>query len=186
MRYVTTICPIQDPQGCCPYLLCLAGGKQLTNFNTRFKTLAKNYSLKPLTATEVRKRASTEAARNLSSPEAALVTRQLFHSTETDARFYQALSGPSHASEAFLNLKKMRQKRKYSPPAPAPVSSNCPSHPQLSPDQAEVTTSHPNVSPDLDVTPSRQVDVTPSTNLSPLNNPTTKKRRPLTLEEEEM
>ena len=97
--YVTTIHPIQDRQGCCPYLLCLAGGKQLTNFNTRFKTLAKNYGLKPLTATEVCKRASTEAARNLSSLEAALVTRQLFHSTETDARFYQALSGPSHASE---------------------------------------------------------------------------------------
>ena len=49
--YVTTICPCLDPQKTCSFLLCLAGGEQLTNFNARFKRLAKTYSLKPLTAT---------------------------------------------------------------------------------------------------------------------------------------
>ena len=32
----------------------------------------------------------------------SLVTRQLSHSAQTDAQFYQALSGPSHAAEAFV------------------------------------------------------------------------------------
>ena len=40
------------------------------------------------------------------------MTRQLSHSTETDARFYQALSGASHAAEAFVSLNKMRKERK--------------------------------------------------------------------------
>ena len=115
--YVTIVRPSQDPSGKCPFLLCLDGGRQITNFSTRFRTLAKNYGLTPITATDVRKRASTEAARHLSSPEAALVTRQLSHNTETDARFYQALLGPSHAAEAFLSLNRMRQDRKVLKPS---------------------------------------------------------------------
>ena len=110
--YVTVVRPSQDPSQKSPYLLCLDGGKQITNFNARFKVLAKRFGISPITATGVRKRASTEAARHLSSQEATLVTRQLSHSTETDARFYQALSGPSHAAEAFVSLNKMRQVRK--------------------------------------------------------------------------
>ena len=54
--YITTILPNLNPQKTCPFLLWLAGGEQLSNFNTRFKTLAKTYGLKPLTATEVLKR----------------------------------------------------------------------------------------------------------------------------------
>ena len=132
--YVTTIRPCLDPQKTCPFLLCLAGGEQLTNFNSRFKTLAKTYGLKPLTATEVRKRASTEAAKNLGTPEAALVTRQLSHSAQTDARFYQALSGPSHAAEAFISLNRMRQERKHpDPPTSTPVSSAEVSSKQVNP-----------------------------------------------------
>ena len=110
--YVTVVRPSQDPGQKCPYLLCLDGGKQLLNFNARFKTLAKSFSITPITAMGVRKRASTEAAHHLSSQEATLVTQQLSHSAETDARFYQALSGPSHAAEAFVSLNKMRQMKK--------------------------------------------------------------------------
>ena len=51
--YVTTIRPSQDPNGSSAFLLCLTGRKQLANFNSRFKTLAKHYALTPLTATSV-------------------------------------------------------------------------------------------------------------------------------------
>lgn len=57
--YITAIRPTQDPNGISRYLLCLAGGTQLTNVNTHFKSLAKHYSMTPLTATSVQKRGST-------------------------------------------------------------------------------------------------------------------------------
>ena len=58
-----------------------------------------------------------ERQQRLSSPKAALVMRQLSHSTETDACFYQALSGSSHTAEAYISLNRMRQERKKLKPS---------------------------------------------------------------------
>ena len=107
--YVTCVRPLQDKDNNCPYLLCLSGGKQLNNFHVRFRTLTKRFSLPHLTATRVRKIAATEAALNMSGADAALITRQLSHSVETDVRFYQALSGSHHAATAFHAMEQMRK-----------------------------------------------------------------------------
>lgn len=111
--------------------------RQLTNFSTCFMTLAKNYGL---TAANVRKRTSTEAAHHLSSPKAALVMRQLSHSTETDACFYQALSGSSHTAEAYISLNRMRQERKKLKPSGHTLAT--PGHALATPNHALSTPSH--------------------------------------------
>ena len=82
--------------------------------------------------------------------------RQLSHSTETDARFYQALSGPSHAAEAFISLNRMRKERKDLKPS---------GHVLSTPSHALAT-------------------VSPTTSQSDVHSPI-KKRVPFTTEEEE-
>lgn len=104
LAYATTMRLFLDPENKSPYLLCLSGGRQMANFNSRFKTLSQRYGFEPMTATRVRKIAATEAALKLSGPEAALVTKQLSHTPETDAKYYQALTGPQHAAFAVKCL----------------------------------------------------------------------------------
>ena len=91
--YATTMRLFLDLDNKCTCLLCLTGGRQLLNFNARFRTLAKRYGFEPIMATKVREIVATEAALKLSGPQATLVTKQLSHTPKTDAKFDQALSG---------------------------------------------------------------------------------------------
>jgi hypothetical protein len=111
LAYVTTMRRFLDPQNNSPYLLCLSGGRQLTTFNARLKTLSKNYGFEHMTATKVRKITATEAALKLTGPQAALVSKQLSHTPDTDAKFYQPLSGPQHAALAVSFLSKDKPKK---------------------------------------------------------------------------
>ena len=79
-----------------------------------------------MTATKVCKIAATEATLTLSGPQAALVTKQLAHTPETDAKFYQAISGPQHAALAVRYLSEGRKSENASEPQPKPEGKSRP------------------------------------------------------------
>ena len=47
--------------------------------------------------------------------EAQVVTKQLSHSAQTHERYYAAISGPSHAAEAFHTMGKLRKEASQKP-----------------------------------------------------------------------
>lgn len=63
-----------------------------------FRVLEKHYGFSHLTSTTMRKITSTEATLNLPGQEAVLVTRQLSHSSQKMAQYYQTLHGAHHAA----------------------------------------------------------------------------------------
>ena len=89
----------------------------INKINFTFYDVGKKLWSNPNYSDKVRKKASKEAAHPLSRPETAVVTRQLCHSMQTDDRYYQALSGPSYAAEAFIMFNRMRQERKKLKPS---------------------------------------------------------------------
>ena len=134
LTYATTMRIYLDPENKSQYFLSLTDGRKLQNFNTRFKTLSKRYGFEPMTATKVRKIAATEATLKLSGPQAALVTKQLAHTPDTDAKFYQAISGPQHAALAVKYLSEGRKSGKAEPQPKPEAASNPMPNPNPNPE----------------------------------------------------
>ena len=56
-----------------------------------------------------RKIGATEAISHLSAPKAALVTSQMRHTQQTEARHYRAIVGSHHAAWAFNEMEALRK-----------------------------------------------------------------------------
>ena len=68
------------------------------------------YGLQLPSATRVRKiGATTVAVKYGQSPKASLVTRQMSHSLNTEATYYQAIVGDQHAATAYTTMAELQQ-----------------------------------------------------------------------------
>ena len=80
--------------------------------SSRIKKLGTKYGLSLPSASRVRKIGATSVALHLgNSTQAHLVTMQMSHSVNTDAQYYQAIVGDSHAMSAFKSMTELRNRR---------------------------------------------------------------------------
>lgn len=123
--YVCLIRPQCDPNGLSEKLLVFPGAKCIKNLNYKLQTLGRKYGLNVPTATKMRKIGATSVALNVTGPKSTLVTRQLSHSIETDARFYQALESDQHAVAAFTTMETLRRGQAVQPEPQTDEGSPC-------------------------------------------------------------
>ena len=113
--YVEVLRPHCDPNDQCQNLLVLPYGKKIGKLNNLLKSLGDKYGIKLPSATRVRKIGATSTVKNVSGPSTSLVQRQLSHSSETDNRFYQAITGKDDAAKAFRIMETLRLNTSTSP-----------------------------------------------------------------------
>lgn len=109
-QYIHLVRPLQDTQGKSNHLFLLSGSRPITKLSTKLKSLGVKYGLSLPTASRVRKIGATAVALNLGdSTKAHLVTRNMSHSVNTSAQYYQAIVGDSHAATAFETMSQLRE-----------------------------------------------------------------------------
>ena len=108
-QYIHLVQPLQDPQGVSKNLFVPSGACPITKLSTKLKNLGTKYGLNLPNASHVRKIGVTAMALNLGDlTKAHLVTRNMSHSLNTSAEYYQAIVGDSHAAEAFEAMSQLR------------------------------------------------------------------------------
>ena len=85
------------------------GGEPVEKVQALMESLAKKFGFKPLSATMGRKIGATEAISHLSAPKTALVTSQMRHTQQTEARHYRAIVVSRHAAWAFNEMEALRK-----------------------------------------------------------------------------
>lgn len=109
-QYVHQIRPLQDPEGISTNLFIVSGGRPLSKLSSRLKALGGKYTLNLPSASRVRKIGATSVAMNLgNTAKAHLVTRNMSHSLNTNAEYYQAVVGDTHAVTAFETMSELRE-----------------------------------------------------------------------------
>ena len=105
-----TVRTLQDPLGKSPYLFVLCGARQILNLSSCIKTVGAKYGLTLPSASRVRKIGATQVALQLGdSAKVNLVTRQMSHSVNTVAQYYQAIVGNQHATTAYETMTRLRK-----------------------------------------------------------------------------
>ena len=111
-HYVATVRKAQIGEGSTDpkTLFVLCGGRGIKSLSSRLKVVGSTYGLQLPNATRVRKIGATTVAMKCGqTPEASLVTRQMSHSLNTEATYYQAIVGDSHAARAYSTMKQLQQ-----------------------------------------------------------------------------
>ena len=97
-------------------LFVLSGGRPIVNLSSKIKAIGLRYGLSLPSATRVRKIGATSVALNLGkSASANLVTRQMSHSVNTEAIYYQAIVGDKHAASAYSTMSNLRTGQQTTP-----------------------------------------------------------------------
>ena len=97
-------------------LFVLSGGRPIVNLSSKIKAIGSRYGLSLPSATRVRKIGATSVALNLGkSASANLVTRQMSHSVNTEAIYYQAIVGDKHAASAYSTMSNLRTGQQTTP-----------------------------------------------------------------------
>jgi hypothetical protein len=116
IHYIETVRRVQVGESGSCKLFVLSGGRSVENLSSKLKTIGVRYGLCLPSATRVRKIGATAVALNLGqSPKANLVTRQMSHSLNTEAMYYQAIVGYRHAASAFSTMSELRKERQKTP-----------------------------------------------------------------------
>ena len=107
-KYFKYIRPILVGNKLTERLFVKEGGEGIKKVQGIIESMAKQFGFKPITSTLTRKIVATNAIQKLPSQAATLVTSQMRHSVQTDARHYRAIIGRAHASDAFKHLEALR------------------------------------------------------------------------------
>ena len=110
--YVLYVRPGLDPLNEHNKLFSLSGGRPLENTGKLLAKIETNYDLSLPSSTQLRKELATKAALTCSSPEVALLSRQMSHSIETHRRAYEEIGTTSHAAQAHSLVQRLSSKQK--------------------------------------------------------------------------
>ena len=110
LKYFKYIRPILVGNKLTERLFVKEGGEGIKKVHVQgiIESMAKQFGFKPITSTLTRKIVATNAIQKLPSQAATLVTSQMRHSVQTDARHYRAIVGRAHASDAFKHMEALR------------------------------------------------------------------------------
>ena len=112
--YVKYIRPrLVDPENKTNYLFILPGSRKIEKLRNIEKFLEKNLKLDVPTSTMARKIGATCAVKKLDYKDHSLINRQMSHSGDVSRKYYEAITGPKDAADAFRMMETLRHETEH-------------------------------------------------------------------------
>ena len=104
VRFVRGVC---DPSDVSPYVLALPSGAPVKDLGKLLKRLEVKFGTKVPSATSLRKKVATVAAKKCTPKERDVISRQMSHSMSTHIKYYEQVGTSAGAVDAFRVQKKL-------------------------------------------------------------------------------